>query len=125
MSLHQLPTHFIISPNIMIYKFSFKCISGNLALHAITSQGLYELRVQLEDWEGNATFAQYDYFKVGAYEDRYRLAVSGYSGTAGMCFFQYTILIDISNKKHLDRYVHTKIETQIIGRLNPIKYLKH
>ena len=61
----------------------FKLISGNLALHAITSQGLYELRVELEDWEGNKTFAQYDYFKVGSYEDKYRIAVSGYSGDAG------------------------------------------
>ena len=63
--------------------FCFKCLSGNLALHAITSQGLYELRVELEDWEGNTAYAQYDYFKVGSYEDRYRLVVSGYSGTAG------------------------------------------
>ena len=61
----------------------FKLISGNLALHAITSQGFYELRVELEDWEGYKTFAQYDYFKVGSYEDKYRLAVSGYSGMAG------------------------------------------
>ena len=40
--------------------------------------------MELEDWEGNKTFAQYDYFKVGGYEDKYRLAVAGYSGTAGL-----------------------------------------
>ena len=71
-------------------------------MHAITSQGPYELRVELEDWEGNKTFAQYDYFKVGAYEDKYRLAVSGYSGDAGSYFFQYLFcpfqLGDDSNK---------------------------
>ena len=67
-----------------IYILVFEFISGNLALHAITSQGFYELRVELEDWDGNTAFAQYDYFKVGAHGDRYRLAVSGYSGTTGL-----------------------------------------
>ena len=49
----------------------------NLVLHAITSKELYELRVDLEDWDGNKTFAEYYYFKIGSYEDKYRLTVSG------------------------------------------------
>ena len=74
------------TPFNMSFISRFKLNSGNLALHAITSQGLYELKVELEDWDGNKTFAQYDYFKVGSYEYKYRLAVSGYSGDAGAYF---------------------------------------
>ncbi|XP_053551450.1 tenascin [Bombina bombina] len=51
-------------------------------LHKITSQGQYELRVDLRDNEETA-YAIYDKFLVGDAKSRYRLKVSGYSGTAG------------------------------------------
>ncbi|XP_034968701.2 tenascin isoform X4 [Zootoca vivipara] len=51
-------------------------------LHKITSQGQYELRVDLRDHEETA-YALYDKFFVGDARSRYRLRVEGYSGTAG------------------------------------------
>ncbi|XP_015281058.1 PREDICTED: tenascin isoform X3 [Gekko japonicus] len=51
-------------------------------LHKITSQGQYELRVDLRDHEETA-YALYDRFSVGDSRTRYRLKVDGYSGTAG------------------------------------------
>ncbi|XP_068067568.1 tenascin isoform X3 [Anomalospiza imberbis] len=51
-------------------------------LHKITSQGQYELRVDLRD-KGNTAYAVYDRFSVGDAKSRYRLRVDGYSGTAG------------------------------------------
>ncbi|XP_076211468.1 tenascin isoform X1 [Aptenodytes patagonicus] len=51
-------------------------------LHKITSQGQYELRVDLRD-KGEAAYAVYDRFNVGDAKSRYRLRVDGYSGTAG------------------------------------------
>ncbi|XP_077324052.1 tenascin isoform X4 [Lithobates pipiens] len=51
-------------------------------LHKITSQGQYELRVDLRD-HGETVYAVYDKFSVGDSRKRYRLSVSGYSGTAG------------------------------------------
>ncbi|XP_069604649.1 tenascin isoform X1 [Ranitomeya imitator] len=51
-------------------------------LHKITSQGQYELRVDLRDL-GETAFAVYDKFEVGDSRSRYRLKVDGYSGTAG------------------------------------------
>ncbi|XP_041262843.1 tenascin isoform X5 [Onychostruthus taczanowskii] len=51
-------------------------------LHKITSQGLYELRVDLRD-KGDTAYAVYDRFSVGDAKSRYRLRVDGYSGTAG------------------------------------------
>ncbi|XP_054704377.1 tenascin isoform X2 [Grus americana] len=51
-------------------------------LHKITSQGQYELRVDLRD-KGETAHAVYDRFSVGDAKSRYRLRVDGYSGTAG------------------------------------------
>ncbi|XP_015500750.1 tenascin isoform X1 [Parus major] len=51
-------------------------------LHKITSQGQYELRVELRD-KGDEAYAVYDRFSVGDAKSRYRLRVDGYSGTAG------------------------------------------
>uniref|UniRef100_A0A8C3RF29 Tenascin C n=1 Tax=Cyanoderma ruficeps TaxID=181631 RepID=A0A8C3RF29_9PASS len=51
-------------------------------LHKITSQGQYELRVDLRD-KGDVAYAVYDRFSVGDAKSRYRLRVDGYSGTAG------------------------------------------
>ncbi|XP_072287655.1 tenascin [Pyxicephalus adspersus] len=51
-------------------------------LHKITSQGQYELRVDLRD-QGETAYAVYDRFSVSDSKKRYRLSVGGYSGTAG------------------------------------------
>ncbi|XP_035687735.1 fibrinogen C domain-containing protein 1-like [Branchiostoma floridae] len=67
---------------------------GNDNLHHLTAQGGYELRVDLEDFEGNSTYAKYSNFSVEDEGHLYRLTVEGYSGTAGnsmarhssMCF---------------------------------------
>ncbi|XP_035685156.1 uncharacterized protein LOC118421761 [Branchiostoma floridae] len=56
---------------------------GNDKLHRLTSQAQYELRVDLEDFEGNSAYAQYQVFTVGSEAERYNLTVGGYSGTAG------------------------------------------
>ncbi|XP_039206891.1 tenascin isoform X1 [Crotalus tigris] len=51
-------------------------------LHKITSQGQYELRVDLRD-RGETAYALYNKFTVGDARTRYRLKVDGYSGNAG------------------------------------------
>ncbi|XP_029358500.1 angiopoietin-4 isoform X2 [Echeneis naucrates] len=56
---------------------------GNEALHHLTSQGQYSLRVELRDWEGNSAHSQYDRFTLGSERQQYRLYLRGYSGTAG------------------------------------------
>uniref|UniRef100_A0AAR2LJQ8 Tenascin C n=1 Tax=Pygocentrus nattereri TaxID=42514 RepID=A0AAR2LJQ8_PYGNA len=55
------------------------CLSN---LHKITSQGQYELRVDLRD-KGESAYAQYDKFSVSEPRSRYKVHVGGYSGTAG------------------------------------------
>ena len=41
------------------------------------------LRVDLADFSGNKAYAKYNAFKVGDSSIKYKMAVSGYSGTAG------------------------------------------
>ena len=43
----------------------------------------YELRIDLEDWDGEKRYAQYSLFDIGGPEENYKLAVYGYTGNAG------------------------------------------
>ncbi|KAI8518306.1 cell surface pattern recognition receptor signaling pathway [Branchiostoma belcheri] len=56
---------------------------GNDNLHRLTAQDVYELRVDLEDFEGNTAYAKYNIFRVEDEVHKYRLTISGYNGTAG------------------------------------------
>nr|XP_008522763.1 PREDICTED: fibrinogen alpha chain [Equus przewalskii] len=54
---------------------------GNEYLHLLTLRDSV-LRVELEDWAGNRTYAEY-HFRVGSEAEGYALQVSSYEGTAG------------------------------------------
>ncbi|KAM8798055.1 angiopoietin-4 [Eudromia elegans] len=56
---------------------------GNEAVHLLTSRAPYALRVELLDWEGARALAHYERFQLGSERQLYRLALQGYSGTAG------------------------------------------
>jgi ficolin len=70
---------------------------GNDYLSLLTSDVDHELRIEIEDFEGNSAFAKYSKFKIYPKEYNYKLEVSGYSGTArdalryhnGMMFSTY------------------------------------
>ncbi|XP_052814449.1 ficolin-3-like [Mya arenaria] len=56
---------------------------GNEYIHQLTASGNRELRVELEDEDGQKAFAHYSHFQVLSEEKGYQLNVSGYTGTAG------------------------------------------
>ena len=58
-------------------------IAGNTNIHLITRQRAYELRVDLEDFEGNTRYAMYKIFFVASEDDYFKLTVGHYSGSAG------------------------------------------
>ena len=58
-------------------------ISGNEFLSRILAQGLYELKVELEDFSGNTRYARYTTFDIGDRTSNFKLTVAGYSGDAG------------------------------------------
>lgn len=45
---------------------------GNEALHLLTSQGQYSLRVELKDWEGNSAHSHYDRLTLSNERQQYR-----------------------------------------------------
>ena len=57
--------------------------TGLLPLKRLLCQGHYELRIDLEDFDGYATYAKYDTFNIGDFTENYTLKISDYSGTAG------------------------------------------
>ena len=63
---------------------------GLKQIHALSIQGNYELRIDLEDFENSTAYAQYATFGVGLFsvdadDDGYPLTVGDYSGNAGLC----------------------------------------
>ncbi|XP_058489571.1 microfibril-associated glycoprotein 4-like [Solea solea] len=47
-------------------------------IHVLTQRKSYELRVDMEDFEGNKAYVYYSTFSVGPEEDGYRLQVGGF-----------------------------------------------
>ncbi|XP_070532840.1 angiopoietin-related protein 7-like [Ptychodera flava] len=57
---------------------------GNDKIHRLTNQGRrYELRVDLENFENETRFAQYDDFTIANERRRYEITLGSYSGNAG------------------------------------------
>ncbi|KAM6899400.1 angiopoietin-4-like isoform 2-T2 [Xenentodon cancila] len=62
---------------------------GNQNLHLLSSQGHYSLRIDLQDWSHVHKHALYQSFRIDNEENRYRLHVSGFSGTVEDSFGWY------------------------------------
>ncbi|XP_073227534.1 microfibril-associated glycoprotein 4-like [Porites lutea] len=56
---------------------------GNDNLHRLTAAHDVILRIDVEDFDGNITYAEYTTFQVTDEADKYRITIGGYSGTAG------------------------------------------
>ena len=62
----------------------YAMFAGNDNLNLLTSAKRYKLRVDLGDFSGNTSYAEYDNFVVKSAADNYTLSSIGtYSGTAG------------------------------------------
>ncbi|XP_062606266.1 microfibril-associated glycoprotein 4-like isoform X2 [Saccostrea cucullata] len=59
---------------------------GNEAIHLLTKRKEHELRVDLQKFTGEKAFAKYSKFSVGSESQKFKLTVTGYSGTAGDSF---------------------------------------
>ncbi|XP_044286858.1 fibrinogen gamma chain [Varanus komodoensis] len=74
---------------------------GNEKIHLITTQTTipYALRIELEDWSGQTSYADYAHFKVGSEEDKYRLSYAFFTGgDAGNAFDGFDFGDDPSDK---------------------------
>ncbi|XP_010218908.1 PREDICTED: fibrinogen gamma chain [Tinamus guttatus] len=78
---------------------------GNEKIHLITTQSNlpYTLRIELEDWSGKKSTADYAVFKVGSEEDKYRLTYAYFiGGDAGDAFdgFDFGSVSDKASTYH-------------------------
>ena len=55
---------------------------GLRALHCLTGQGGWEMRMDIKLTNGTNIFLQYEQFKVASAKDKYKLTVGGFRGTA-------------------------------------------
>ncbi|KAG7270179.1 hypothetical protein CRUP_006102 [Coryphaenoides rupestris] len=62
---------------------------GNEVIHTLTNQGHYSLRIHLEDWKNTHKHAVYSSFSLDGEGERYRLHVSGFSGSVSDSFGWY------------------------------------
>ena len=74
--------------NWMSYKNGFGDLNGEIwlgndNLHLLTTAGNVTLTVNLGDFDGNMTYAEYISFKVADEADKYQLTIGGYRGTPG------------------------------------------
>ena len=74
--------------NWIDYEVGFGNLTGEFWLglskiHRLTQEGSNTLQVDLGDFDGNTSYAQYSTFSVGNSITEYTLTVGGYSGTAG------------------------------------------
>ena len=65
------------------------CHIGNEALHLLTNQRHYQIRIDLEDFQDEKVYAVYSNFSIDDSENFYKLSLGTYSGTAGMWQIQY------------------------------------
>ncbi|XP_063846623.1 microfibril-associated glycoprotein 4-like [Scylla paramamosain] len=70
------------------YQLGFGDLEGEFwlgldLLHQLTSTTLQQLRIDLDDYEGEHRWAKYGFFHVGAPETKFRLSLGSYSGDAG------------------------------------------
>ena len=75
------------------YQQGFGILSGEFWLgldkiHCLTPTA-NQLRIDMQDFDGNSRYAQYSSFSVGDSVSKYTLSVSGYSGTAGDSLTQH------------------------------------
>ncbi|XP_040410458.1 fibrinogen gamma chain [Cygnus olor] len=76
---------------------------GNEKIHLITTQSTlpYTLRIDLEDWTGKKSTADYAVFKVGTEQDKYRLTYAYFiGGEAGDAFDGFDFGDDPSDKSY-------------------------
>ena len=67
------------------YKHGFGNLTGEFwlgldKLHRLTSSGKYKLHVDLKDFAGSTSYAEYDLFGVASETEKYKLSVGNYSG---------------------------------------------
>ena len=80
-------------------------------LHRLTANGEWTLRIELEDFYGNATYAEFTNFSIGDALTYYKLSFEEYRGVAGDSLQFYADMPFSTNEQdHDTRTVHNFIK---------------
>lgn len=58
-------------------------IIGNDILHYLLTQGMYEMRMDMADFDNQTCYVKYNSLNVGDEASKYRVTLHGYSGNVG------------------------------------------
>lgn len=58
-------------------------IIGNDIFHYLLTQGMYEMRMDMTDFDNQTSYVKYNSFNVGDEASKYRVTLHGYSGNVG------------------------------------------
>ncbi|XP_062594219.1 ficolin-2-like, partial [Saccostrea cucullata] len=72
---------------------------GNEKLYHLLSQGSYELRMDMADFNGQTRYVKYSNVSIGSEATKYQISLSGFSGDVGDCFTSTTYSQPIQNMK--------------------------
>lgn len=68
-------------------------IIGNDILHYLLTQGMYEMRMDMADFDNQTSYVKYNSLNVGDEASKYRVTLHGYSGNVGeilqICVFYH------------------------------------
>ena len=82
----SIVTIWLVFPNPVTYEDGFGKLTGEFwyglrALHCLTGQDSWEMRMDIKLANGTNIFLQYEQFKVASAKDKYQLTVGGFQGT--------------------------------------------
>lgn len=77
--------------------FTVTISTGLDTLHQVTSQGRYELRIDMRDGQ-EAVYAYYNKFSVGDPRSMYKLRIGDYNGTSGITYIFFYIIVSLFMK---------------------------
>ncbi|XP_072041486.1 fibrinogen C domain-containing protein 1-like [Amphiura filiformis] len=74
-------------------------------IHLLTSLENYELRVDLEAFDGSSAYAKYDTFRISDAIDNYKLSIGTYSGDAGNALLPHDGQAFTTKERDNDNYL--------------------
>lgn len=71
-------------------------MAGNDILHYLLSQGKYEMRMDMADFDNQTRYIKYSSFNVGDEASKYKVTLSGYLGDVGKKLTKFRSSLDLS-----------------------------
>ncbi|EPQ12650.1 Ficolin-2 [Myotis brandtii] len=85
---------------------------GNDHIHALTTQGTNELRVDLVDFQDTRHFAKYQSFRVGREAEKYQLVLGAFAGGTAGTYELRVDLVDFQGTRQFAKYQSFRVGSE-------------